>query len=203
MPQRINGGGIVIVVLQEVRCCCLVLFNHLPPAPGIAGYRIDGQRQVCRNETGIDQWTHGQQKPGWVTARVRNPRCIGNRGALVRQFWQSVDPIPGGTMCRAGIDDTSLLGLFYERYRFACRLVGQAQNDGVRLIELGRTRGGVFLVSSIDFQQANITAPSQQRMNLKPGSAVLSVNEYFLHDIDLRSLRARGRNECARKLMLL
>ena len=140
--MRIMGGVLV-----------LELGDHALAAAGIARHRIDRQRKAGRDKALAHQWRDQGQKAGRIAAGIGHPGGMGHGVPLSRaQFCKPISPAGRGPVGGRGVDHPHL-GAFDQGYRLARRVVRQAQDHHIRIVQRGLTRRGVLAPLAFQRQQ--------------------------------------------------
>ena len=96
---------------------------------------------------------------------------------MADQFGKAIGPAVRHPMRGRGIDDPNLAASG-QLYRFARRIVGQAEDREIRLVQGLAPGGGVLAPSFVQDQQRKFVPPRQPFGNFEAGGADRTINEY-------------------------
>ena len=139
------------------------------------------EARVSRHDACVDEGTDEQYEPGRVTAGVAHPRRAADPLALARiEFRQSVDPAFGHPVSSARVQHPHMVAR-NEPQCLARRVVGQAQDDHVGLVEVPAPHLRVLARLLRNLDEVHVLARGQPLPNLEPGRPRLPVDEYVRH----------------------
>ena len=172
------------VKLEERRAMRLVSLDHLPPAAGIAGDRVDRERMVCGQHAGIDERPQDGDRAGGVAAGIGDPprRRDAPRLSLF-EFRKTVgpgwiDPVRGGRVEDAGAfvaeagDDGGGL---------ARRLVGKAQDRDIDRRQDFGLRARILAVFRRNRNEFDVRRAQKLFADFEACRSRLAVDEDFCH----------------------
>jgi hypothetical protein len=120
--------------------------DHAFAAAGIAGEAIHGDGELRRQKTGAYQRAHQRQKAGGPAARIAHP--LGRCDAVIAigfQFGEAVGPTRRHAMGAGGVDHPHI-GIVDQRHGLLRRLVRQAQDHHIGVVERGFARRRILAI---------------------------------------------------------
>jgi len=168
------------VFLEQRRLVGLVGLDHLPPAAGIAGDRVDRQREVGRDQTCVDQRAKNRNGAGGVAAGIGDLAGALDGVALPRcELRKSVCPAVGHAMRGGGVEQPRPVGAeaLDNIGRFAGRVVGQAENGEIDRGQQFGLGAGILAPLGVDRDELDARVRPELLPDLEPGGAGLAVDE--------------------------
>ena len=140
-----------------------------------------GEACVAGNDSGVDKGADEEHEPGRIAARIADPRRVANPLALMRvELGQPINPAVRDTVCGARIQHPHLVARD-QADRLARRIVGQAEDHDVGLIEVPATHLRILARGLGNLDEGHVLARRQSIADLEPGRTRLPVDEYVRH----------------------
>ena len=176
-PQRIEAGRIE----RAVSFFRLVLGDALLARARVAADRVADEGIVLRRDAVRDERIDEGDKAARITTRVGDALgALDGLSVRRRELGEAVSPAFRRAVRRRSVDDDRLRP-FRKLRRFLCRVVGQAQEDGVRRVDGFFAGGGVFAVLLVERDERNVLTRPHALYNFEPRGARAAVDEYFDH----------------------
>ena len=153
------------------------LFDHLPAAAAIARQRIDADRIVARQHTGIHQRPNKGDGAGRIAAWVGNPRGVPNFLGLIRgKLGEAINPSGIDPMRGAGVQHPHRR-IVDQRHRFFRGVIGQTKNDQIDRVQQAAALALILALFRRDADELDIVAAVQPRPYLQAGGPSFAVDE--------------------------
>ena len=174
----LHFGDMLVVQIKAVGAkadICAVTafepFNQCFAAARIARHRVDAVGPVCGDQSGSDQGCDQPQKAGGVATGVADEPRIGNPVVLAGAiFGEAISPVGVHTMRSRCVDDARVARRRH-CHRLFCGIVGQAQDDKVRVVQCLAFCSGVFAFVIIKRDQRKFRAASEPVRDFKASGA--------------------------------
>ena len=169
--------------------------DQFPAATGIAGYGVEGDRKIRRQNAGHDQGAqHGDGGAG-ITAGIGHPLGGGDPGRLFGPvFGHAVDPVPMGPVGNGGIDQAGI-GIVDHGDGLARGVFRQAQDGKIGPVEhLGPCRR-VLAPVLVEAQELHVAPACKPVADLQARCARLAVDEYGCRHLKSLPGKTKGRSD--------
>ena len=191
-PQRIEAGR----VERTVSLFRLVLGDALLARARVAADRVADEGIVLRRDAVRDQRIDEGDKAARITAGIGDALgALDGLSVKRRELGEAVCPALRRAVRRGSVDDDCLRP-FRKLRRFLCRVVGQAQEDGIRRVDGFFAGGRVLAVLLIEGDKLHIAPLLHALDDLQPRRARAAVDEYLDHFpsfLSSMALTLRGR----------
>ena len=161
-------------------------------ATGIARHRVHHIGPVCRQQSAGDQRRDQRQKAGRIATGVGDKARIGDCLTLTgAKFGKAIGPALGRAVRGRGIDDPRAV-IVDHRHRFDRRIIGQAEDDKITLVDRSPPRRRILAVRFRQLDQRKFFPPGQPLGNFQPGRAHGTVDKDRLRHSQPQDSRLRA-----------
>ena len=176
-PQRIEAGRIE----RTVSLFRLVLGDALLARARVAADRVTDEGIILRRNAVRDQGIDEGDEAARITAGIGDAfGALDGISVRRRELGEAVCPAFRRAVRRGSVDDDRPRP-FRKQSRFLCRVVGQAQEDGVRRVDGFFAGNGILAVLLVERDERDVLTRLHALYNFEPRGARAAVDEYLDH----------------------
>src|SRR5260221_989535 len=177
LVRELEGVGAIRTGEPMLATAPLHHVDELASAAAIALYTLNGDPEVGRQQPGVDQWPDQADCRSRVASRNSDEARGANRRRLVGgELRKAIDPARAHAMRRAAVEHAGArVGDHGDR--LARRLVGQAEDRDIDLVQKAPALVIVLAALRVDADELDIVATAQTGADLQASRAVLTVDE--------------------------
>ena len=162
---------------KDRRIFFLEFLDHAFAAAGITGDAMHRQRKIGRHQPRRHQWPRQRQKAGGPAAGIGH--ALGRRDGFVtvrRKLREAIGPAISHAVGGGSVNHPHTR-IINQGHGFTRRVVRQAQDHQIGIVERLLARAGIFAVGIAEGDQRKLAAPRKPFADLKPRGACRAVYE--------------------------